>query len=313
MISVVIPLYNKEHSILKAVQSVLNQTFEDFEVIIVNDGSTDNSVKVLKELNSHKIRIINKANGGVSSARNRGIKESNSDFVAFLDGDDWWDPSFLMTLTNLKVKYPDAGIYTGKYLMVYNKKKSVKQNIFPEKEGYFDIYTHLHSIHSSSILVNKKVFEVCGFFDENLTHGEDIDMWIRIGYKFKLCYSDQIISFYNLGGNPLSRSVGKFPSYDKNYISKIDDYLIEGNEEWNNFLMTKKATGLKMYLKRHPLDKEYQLKIKELPYELRHKLNLLNIEKYKYAYFLESVFFIYSKRFLKIAVFKFFKHFNILK
>jgi len=91
MFSVVIPLYNKERSVKNTIESVLNQTFQDFEVIVVNDGSTDNSLEVVKSFNDERIRIINQKNSGVSSARNRGIKEAKYEWIAFLDADDLWE------------------------------------------------------------------------------------------------------------------------------------------------------------------------------------------------------------------------------
>ena len=93
MFSVIIPLYNKEKSVSSTLQSVLNQTFKKFEVIVVDDGSTDGSYDVVKQFKDERIRLIQKENGGVSSARNRGIQETKYDHVAFLDADDVWEPN----------------------------------------------------------------------------------------------------------------------------------------------------------------------------------------------------------------------------
>ena len=95
MISVVIPLYNKESFITETIQSVLNQTFADFELILINDGSTDKSEAVVKTFNDHRIRYKSIANSGVSVARNTGIELAKFTWIAFLDADDWWAPSFL--------------------------------------------------------------------------------------------------------------------------------------------------------------------------------------------------------------------------
>ena len=96
MFSVVIPLYNKELSIINTIQSVLDQTFQNFEIVVVNDGSTDRSVEMVEQFNDPRIRIINKSNGGVSSARNRGIQEAKYELVAFLDADDFWEQNIFM-------------------------------------------------------------------------------------------------------------------------------------------------------------------------------------------------------------------------
>src|SRR5699024_6424946 len=101
MFSIVIPLYNKELSITNTLQSVLNQTFTDFEVVIVNDGSTDNSVEKVEAFNDPRIRLIHQANAGVSAARNKGIEEANYDWISFLDADDLWMENHLSILKNM--------------------------------------------------------------------------------------------------------------------------------------------------------------------------------------------------------------------
>ena len=111
MISVIIPLYNKVHTIKRTLNSVINQSFQDFEIIIVNDGSTDNSIQLIKEnFDDHRIKIINQKNKGVSSARNKGVQESKHDHIAFLDGDDEWDKNYLKTICSIIVSYKNYGM-----------------------------------------------------------------------------------------------------------------------------------------------------------------------------------------------------------
>ena len=113
MISVVIPLYNKEKTIARAIHSVLNQTYKHFEVIIVNDGSIDNSLNIVQSIPDHRIKIITKKNGGVSSARNTGIKAATCSCIAFLDSDDMWLPWHLQTICRMINEHND--ISTGAY------------------------------------------------------------------------------------------------------------------------------------------------------------------------------------------------------
>lgn len=115
MISVVIPLYNKEKQIAKTLQTVLNQTYQDFEIVIVNDGSTDGSVDEVKKFLNPRIRLINQKNGGVSAARNRGIEEAKGEYIAFLDADDLWDIDHLEVLYQLILAYPKNGAYATAY------------------------------------------------------------------------------------------------------------------------------------------------------------------------------------------------------
>ena len=114
-ISVVIPLYNKEKQIAHTLQSVLNQTFQDFEIVIVDDGSTDGSVAEVEKFSDSRIRLIHQKNAGVSAARNRGIEAAKGDLIAFLDADDVWMPEYLATQYHLSQKYPDCNVFACNY------------------------------------------------------------------------------------------------------------------------------------------------------------------------------------------------------
>ena len=122
--SIIIPLYNKEKDIEKTISSVLEQTFNDFEIIIVNDGSTDKSEEIVKGIKDERITIFSKKNEGVSSARNFGVKKPNTSFIAFLDGDDYWYPNHLENLFSIISKHPDHSWYAA----AYDKKRSSKKN-----------------------------------------------------------------------------------------------------------------------------------------------------------------------------------------
>ena len=115
MISVVIPLYNKEKSITSTLRTVLNQTFRDYEIVIVNDGSTDGSVEEIEKVQDDRIRLVHQPNAGVSAARNRGIEEAKGDLIAFLDADDEWKPEYLATQYHLFQKYPECSVFACNY------------------------------------------------------------------------------------------------------------------------------------------------------------------------------------------------------
>ena len=115
MISVVIPLYNKEEQIAHTLQSVFTQTFQNFEIVIVDDGSTDNSVEEVEKFTDSRIRLIHQTNAGVSAARNRGIEEARGELIAFLDADDEWMPEYLATQYGLYQKYPECSVYACNY------------------------------------------------------------------------------------------------------------------------------------------------------------------------------------------------------
>ena len=137
MISVVIPLFNKQDSIRSTIESVLAQSFRDFELIVVDDGSTDGSVDVVKAINDPRIRLIEKQNGGVSSARNEGIRNASYEYVAFLDGDDLWDSDYLREIVHLIEVFPEAGILGTSYFITENKQKRIATK--PLDDSFFGI------------------------------------------------------------------------------------------------------------------------------------------------------------------------------
>lgn len=119
-ISVVIPLYNKGNVVARSIKSVCQQTLADFEVIVVNDGSTDNGREIVRAFNDTRIHLIDQVNSGVSAARNRGIAEACADLIAFLDADDEWRPDFLETVLRLSERFPDCGVFATSYIYQYN-------------------------------------------------------------------------------------------------------------------------------------------------------------------------------------------------
>ena len=188
MISVVIPLYNKAQSIRKTLDSVLAQTYKDFEIVVVDDGSTDDSANVaeavLRECTVYGVeckgKVIRKANGGVSSARNAGILAAKGEYIAFLDGDDLWHPEYLETLHQLILDYPNASLY-GIGCTTINGDK-IPEDVTPttlrgEVEDVWNNYPGYWTGSSSSSRARR--MEI-GLFDTRMTHGEDIDMWWRL-------------------------------------------------------------------------------------------------------------------------------------
>lgn len=198
MISVVIPLYNKEKQIAHTLQSVLNQTFQDFEIVIVDDGSTDGSVDEVKKLTDPRIRLICQKNAGVSAARNRGIEEAKSDLIAFLDADDEWKPEYLATQYHLYQKYPECSVYACNYEFRDSKGKVtptiIRKLPFTGEDGilsnYFEVAICSHPpICSISIMVKKQAIQAIGGFPIGIKSGEDLLTWARLAINEKISYS----------------------------------------------------------------------------------------------------------------------------
>ena len=206
--SVIIPLYNKKKYIRKAIDSVLNQSYQNFEIIVANDGSTDDGDKEVLALHNDRIKLISQKNSGVSAARNLGIDNSSSEYLVFLDADDTWEPEFLNELYSLIVKYPDMGIYATNNYFIYSdnqKKHQVYSGLFKEQsqgviENYFEIFAKYRKspFSNSNYCVPRKILDDVGKYLVGVKLTEDSDLWCRIALKYKIAYSIKPLANYYL-------------------------------------------------------------------------------------------------------------------
>lgn len=200
-ISVVIPLYNKEKSIYHTLRSVCEQTYTDMEILVVDDGSTDNSVVVAESYSDSRIRVIRKVNGGVCSARNRGIREAKGQYIALLDADDLWDKQCLETQVRLIEEYPEAAMWGVNIAFIKNGVvRKWEQGMGDGFCGYVENYfgtPHNDLFCSSSVVIRKEAFDVVGYFDERISSSEDLDMWYRIILKYPVVFYDKVLVYYN--------------------------------------------------------------------------------------------------------------------
>lgn len=203
--SVIIPLYNKAPYVAKTVESVLAQTHGDYELIIIDNGSTDGSNGVISQFTDPRIRIVRlEENIGVSNARNKGVELSTAPYITFLDADDWWEPTFLEEMAALVERHPGAGIYGTSYYIVKNGKKRVApigvEDGFTEGEiNYCRVYakTLCMPLTSISICMPRTVFEESGGFPANIKLGEDFLLWIRVALKHQVMLLNKPLSNYN--------------------------------------------------------------------------------------------------------------------
>ncbi|GGZ14987.1 glycosyl transferase [Echinicola pacifica] len=198
MFSVVIPLYNKEDSVADTLASVLAQENADFEVVIVNDGSTDSSLDIVKGINDSRIKIFEKENGGVSSARNYGIAKSEFPYIAFMDADDKWKPNYLSEMSKLINDYPQAGMFTCYHCTIYNGEQldmelNIERGIL---DNYFKHCLRFPIAWTSSTIVRKEVFEVVGGFPVGMVSGEDDYTWAKIALKYPVAFLPENLSIY---------------------------------------------------------------------------------------------------------------------
>jgi glycosyltransferase involved in cell wall biosynthesis len=196
-VSVIIPTYNRAEFLRSAVISVLNQTFQNFEIIVVDDASKDHTQEVVNSLSDKRIRYIrHEKNKRVSAARNTGIVHSKSDYVAFLDDDDEWLPAKLQKqLDLLEASPPIVGVvYTGIFVVEESSRKILASS-FPRNRGnvFEEILTQNRIAQTSTFLLRKECFERVGLFDEDIDFGEDYDMWLRISKEFQFEYINELL------------------------------------------------------------------------------------------------------------------------
>ena len=239
LFSVIIPLFNKENFIETTLKSAFNQTFSDFEILIINDGSTDKSEEKVLNFNDNRIRYFSKENEGVSATRNLGIERANGEIIAFLDADDYWYPNHLQNLFQLYNQFPECGLYCTNYERFYNTNKIVKPFFvaIPEfswkgivkdffKSSYIDRIAW-----TSAVAIPKIVFNKVGCFDTKITlgAGEDTHLWLRIALKYKVAFDTEISSRHVLDAeNRISLS-----NTLKRKFAKFDEFKEEEKTNWS--------------------------------------------------------------------------------
>ncbi|WP_340075014.1 glycosyltransferase family 2 protein [Leptobacterium sp. I13] len=236
LFSVVIPLFNKERIIKNTVDSVLNQTFDDYEVVIVNDGSTDNSLEIVKEIDHPKVTIYDlQKNYGASYARNYGVGKASGELIAFLDADDNWFSNHLLELNLLFQKFPEAGFWGTRYQLVHFDTFIELANLsidLHNKPDHFLIKDFFYAslkfcpACSSSTAMRKKTFLSLNGFDVNMRSGQDTDLWVRVGLKHKMALSKTVTANYLQSPNSLSSS-----HFVADRVQMVDKYK---NDELNN-------------------------------------------------------------------------------
>jgi len=254
LVSIIIPTHNRKHIVEQAIQSALTQSFKDFEVIVVDDGSTDGTKEYLESLHL-PITVISKENGGVASARNEGIKNAQSIYVAFLDSDDSWLPDKLKAQVEYLESHPDIPlVYTDEYIEVNGevlpKTRFQRADVGDEVKNNFLLsgFIQRTPIHTSAVMLKKSVLDEVGYFNETLKIHEDSELWNRISMKYKFGYIDiPLATFrYKDGAEHLMKDFHSEPSkeegrkylrlYEEMHKDNMTDEIKKSIEESYNIL-----------------------------------------------------------------------------
>jgi len=240
--SVIIPLYNKSNYIKESLESVLNQYFEDFEIIIIDDGSTDNSLEIVKQFRDDRIKIYTQENKGVSAARNIGIAKSSGTYIALIDADDIWYSNHLIALKDQIIKFPDAGLYCNNYeiYLTEEKKRNAEFNFHYYNDclivrDFFRASIINSVAWTSAVAFCKDKFNAVGGFNTNLDTSEDLDLWIKLSLHYKVSFNPKITMSYR--------------SYIHNSLTKNETNIIR-----LNFIDSYKAEEEKNDALKHYMD-----------------------------------------------------------
>ena len=271
MISVIIPTYNRYTFLEKAIPSVLKQSFRDFELIVVDDGSDDGTEELIHSFRNKRIRFFYQENRGVSAARNKGILEAKGDVIAFLDSDDYWKEKklekqleFMESTFCLICHTRELWYRRGNILNQKKKHRKCSGNLFEKS-------LEMCSISMSTVMMRKSLFDSIGLFDENLPVCEDYDLWLRVTSKYPVHLLDEELTVKD-GGRPdqLSRRI---PMPDRFRIQAIYKLIEAGGLNKDQHILAVKALQKKCRIytdgcRKHGRNEEalkYESILKEIP------------------------------------------------
>lgn len=240
-VSVVIPTYNRAEFLRSAISSVLKQTYKDFEIIVVDDASSDHTSKVVNGFNCEGMRYIrHRSNKGEAQARNTGMLNASGDYIAFLDDDDEWLPEKLAAQVRILDNSPEelGLVYSGYFILDVNSRKALGQRN-PSKRGYiYESILRGNLIGSpSTVVLRRKCLDKVGMFDQNISYGLDHDLWIRISRYYRFEYVDKPLVKYHIHPSRLSTN----PEIKaKGIVDMINKYgkrvILENRYYRNSFL-----------------------------------------------------------------------------
>lgn len=231
LVSVIITCYNIRNYVAAAIHSVIVQTYVHHEIIVVDDGSTDGTVEMLRHHPaSNRFTLLNKENGGPSSARNFGIAQSKGEVIAFLDGDDQWEPDKLQTQVDVFMHHPAAGLiftdfstFTETGVMVTGKNRSMFAHL--EAVPYPFLVSRNNFIYPSTVMIRRSVVELCGGFDESLRGPEDLDLWLRVARQYPILGLHESLTRIRLHLSNISSNIPVMLEHERTVIEKQRPFL----------------------------------------------------------------------------------------
>ena len=259
--SIIVPLYNKAPYVCKALESVMAQTFTDFECIIVDDGSTDDSLNVVndfvREVYGVQCTVYSQSNAGVAVARNNGVAKSKGEYVCFLDADDWWEPNFLEEMDRLIQEYLDAGLYATNYVYYKPGKTHVALKLERGYMNYPEAYLHGEMpVWTGAVCMPRKVFDEMGGFPKGIKLGEDFMLWAKTALHYKVAFCEKPLAYYNNDVPASLRATRNLHAPEHHMLFHLDSieetihhtpYTIHQQVAWHALLDKLRVSGLLDY------------------------------------------------------------------
>lgn len=264
--SVIIPLYNKAPYVAKAIDSVLAQSFTDYELIIMDDGSKDDSYVIAsKSIEGRKnCHLYRQENAGVSMARNNSVAVSTGGYLCFLDADDWWDSHFLEEMSKLINAFPDAGIYGTNYTIVNETKRKTRVAQIGVEEGFEKGYinycqayakTMYMPLWTGAVCIPRKVFDEMKGFLKGVKLGEDFILWVSIALKHNVAFLNEPLAYYNQDVDVANRGVGHLHKPEEHMLWNLGfmEEVEKINPDYKQLIDSLRVSGLMQYF----LSREY--------------------------------------------------------
>jgi len=299
-VSIVTPAYNAQATVGETIESVLSQTFTNFELIVVDDGSMDDTANVVHQFEDKRIKYLYQTHKERSEARNNGIKNAKGKYIAFLDADDTWLPEKLEKQMELFEVDPNLGlVYSDLYLCegIFPQKITLYSRIRKLYRGYVPLRTMLEEgfIQSATPIVKREVFDKVGNFDSNLIPLEDYDMWMRIVAKYSIDFVDQPLAYYRIHSNRTSWKIMPEILFESTHklIDKIEtNFLSEGLLTTNDIIKGRSriyydyALGIMSRGEFAESKKSYMRSLRIYPYSIKTYVRLAQL------------FYLYTKNYL---------------
>lgn len=243
LVSIILPTYNCAAFLPHSIGTILSQTYNSYEIIVIDDGSTDNTKEVLYPFMQRIKYIRLEQNKGLPTARNIGIRSAQGKYIAFIDADDLWLPEKLQTDIEYFETHPEVSMVYSKHINIDEKGDDLNGNTkkqLPSGNVFIQLFSEQNFIITSSVVVRKEIFETTGLFDEQLFNCQDWDMWLRITFHFKVAGIDKPLVKYRHNPRSLSKNRNNVLKYQKMVIDKI----------YNKFKDKENGINEKLYKKR---------------------------------------------------------------